>query len=458
MKMIGCENTGPEAKILSGLLLPARKFLYQEQVDELCRKAGHQWRTRKYGPMVTLLSCIQVALLEGGSTRTAEDSVFMLAPTPDKHADDPLEEPQRSGSDLCQARKRLPLSVFEGVADILWDSAADICGRFVAGRRVLVADGTTLRTPNTKANEECFGRANNSLRASGFPVARLMVLACSDSGAIMDYRITSFASGEWGPMMDMFGDVPKNSLVVLDAGLCGYMPMAYLVHKKSSDMLCRYGVNRSEGTLIRKLKNGDKIVRWTRSYPNKTSNPELMASLPETMDVRVITTQIERAGYRTYTLRLATTILDPEVCSREELIDAYLERWGVETVFRTLKQDYRIRQLRCKTPDTVRKEIVSTIAAHNLVAAISAESGVPPGWLSRKRVRKTIIETASTMSKAATLELQPIYDLMLRSIAGMRLQNSENKLPQPRTIRQRQTSFPVATESRQAWRERECVA
>jgi IS4 transposase len=66
---------------------------------------------------------------------------------------------------------------------------------------------------------------------------------------------------------------------------------------------------------------------------------------------------IHQRGFRIHTLVIATTLLDPQAYSKEDLAQLYRARWNAELDLRSLKQTLQMDILRCQSPELVRKEI-----------------------------------------------------------------------------------------------------
>ena len=166
--------------------------------------------------------------------------------------------------------------------------------------------------------------------------------------------------------------------------------------------------------------------------------------------MRVITARIERRGYRTWTLRIATTLTD-STFGADELIDTYLQRWDVELDLRTLKSGYGMALLSGKRPDIVLKEIHSIVLAHNCVLALMGWSGAAPRRLSHIRARALIRIFSERMAAAATIHLPRLNAQLLQMISQSALAQQERP-PQPRAIIQRPSTYPVLMISRKQWR------
>ena len=50
-------------------------------------------------------------------------------------------------------------------------------------------------------------------------------------------------------------------------------------------------------------------------------------------------------------------MLDPEQATKEDLAELYRARWNAELDLRSIKSAMQMRELRCKTPELVRKEV-----------------------------------------------------------------------------------------------------
>ncbi len=63
---------------------------------------------------------------------------------------------------------------------------------------------------------------------------------------------------------------------------------------------------------------------------------------------------------------IATTLLDPELYPKAKVAELYGIRWRVETHFAQLKTTLKMRKVKSKTPDGVRKELAIYCLVYNL--------------------------------------------------------------------------------------------
>jgi hypothetical protein len=105
----------------------------------------------------------------------------------------------------------------------------------------------------------------------------------------------------------------------------------------------------------------------------------------ETMTVRIITTQ--RRGFRA--IRLVTSLLDPEIFPRKEIIELYHERWHIETFFRELKGELDFDHWHTRKLKGLYVELLFTMIYVTVVRAHMAEAvrgkRLLPGHLSFAR-------------------------------------------------------------------------
>ena len=88
-----------------------------------------------------------------------------------------------------------------------------------------------------------------------------------------------------------------------------------------------------------------------------------------TFTVREIVVQAYRHGFRTETIRLWTSLLDPATAPALELAELYTRRWEQELYFRQMKLELRKSEvLQSHTPETGAQEIALLVLATALLA------------------------------------------------------------------------------------------
>jgi hypothetical protein len=124
----------------------------------------------------------------------------------------------------------------------------------------------------------------------------------------------------------------------------------YLLKQRGVDTVSRLSAHRRadfrRGT---RLSKDDHLVVGRRPTSIRSVDRRTYNALPEAITVREVRFRVEQPGFRTRSIVVVTTILDPEQATREELGSLYFARWNDELDPRYLKQTLQMDLLRCKT-------------------------------------------------------------------------------------------------------------
>ena len=156
----------------------------------------------------------------------------------------------------------------------------------------------------------------------------------------------------------------------------------------------------------------DHIVVWPKPPKPRTIDRRAYAALPDSLTVRECRVRIEQPGFRIHTLVVATTLLDADEFTKEDLAELYRARWNAELDLRSLKQTLQMDMLRCKTPKLVRKEIWTHILAYNLIRTIMAQAATMHGVEPRSISFKGAIQTLQAFQPV--IDIQGLRDAELR--------------------------------------------
>ena len=136
--------------------------LEPDAIRSACRDIGHQWRQRLLDPVVTV-QLFFVQILHGNTACTHLRHLAKVAVT---------------ASAYCQARMKLPLTVFQqllrSVSNALQHEPLDE-GRWL-GHRTFWVDGSSFSMPDTPALQEHFGQPGRQL--PGWPSDNIAVTKC----------------------------------------------------------------------------------------------------------------------------------------------------------------------------------------------------------------------------------------------------------------------------------------
>jgi putative transposase len=443
MVIIDCAGQSSAAKIRGGAMLPIRAWLTNALVEQWCHELGYAWRTRVFDPVVTLLSCVHKQMVPGRSARHVEDWLDGLCG----------RRGGGDGTDFCRARARIPEAVFERAFAHIGAEANKRVNRWRSWRVVLV-DATTVRVPRTRANLEAFGQSDSSGGKSILPISRVFLAICAFSGAVLMQRIGPYVRGELRMLYELLHQLAPGSLLIGDGAYNSYLYFSR-VRAEGGHALAPLDPTR-RSTCLRRFSQNDELHVWRRPPVAVSAFSAELALTPGQQTVRVIRHVLQRRGYRAYKLRLCTTLLDPQKYPATELIDLYLRRWGLEVHLRSLKKELGLARLSGKTPQIIRKEILSGLLAFNLVRVAAAQSS-NLDRISFERVRELLVEYSARMSSAITSQLPSMQREMLRLIAQAKT-ILQTRLPEPRAILQHRSCYPKLRTTRAAWRRKHACA
>jgi hypothetical protein len=155
--------------------------------------------------------------------------------------------------------------------------------------------------------------------------------------------------------------------------MSGWVGM-YLLKQRGVDTVSRLSAHRrADFRKGRRLGKDDHLVVWKKPTSIRSVDRATYNALPDSITVREVRFRVEQPGFRTRSVVVVTTILDPGQASAEELASLYRARWNNELDLRSIKITLRMDVLRCKTPELVRKEIWAHVLACNLIRAVMAQ-------------------------------------------------------------------------------------
>jgi hypothetical protein len=204
----------------------------------------------------------------------------------------------------------------------------------------------------------------------------------------------------------------------------------------------------------RRLGVDDHIVRWAKPTSIRSLDRHTYQALPASVTVREVRVRVLQPGFRTRSIVVVTTLLDPEQTTKEDLATLYRARWHNELDIRSLKSAMQMRELRCKTPELVRKEVWTHILAYNLIRTVMAQAaarhGVAPrsmsftGAMQILEAFQPLLEFGAAQDAASRLRL---YHELLDAIATHRVGDRPDRY-EPRVKKRRRNHYGWLTEPR----------
>ncbi|MEI9898394.1 MAG: transposase [Chthoniobacter sp.] len=203
----------------------------------------------------------------------------------------------------------------------------------------------------------------------------------------------------------------------------------------------------------RRLGPEDRLVVWQKPQRTDTWSETEFAALPETLPLRLIRLRVAAPGFRTKSVVLVTTLLDPEAYPAEQLRELYGRRWQVELHFQQIKTHLAMDVLRCKSPELIEREVLMHQIAYNLVRSLMQRSAhghhVPLSRLSFKGTLDTLRHWSVLIAAAEPTprHQQKLIAQMLSLIAGDPVPERPGR-SEPRAKKRRGKNYQLLTKPR----------
>jgi hypothetical protein len=241
----------------------------------------------------------------------------------------------------------------------------------------------------------------------GFPLARIAAVFSLACGAVLDLGICRYAGkgqSELGMLRTLWNMFRPGDVMLADRLMCTWTEMVML-KQRGVDCVCRLTSHRKADFRRGKcLGKDDHIVKWVKPAKPRSIDRKTYDALPEFLMIRECRVRVEQPGFRIQTLIVATTLLDADDFSKDDLAQLYRARWNAELDLRSLKRTLQMDVLRCKTPELVRKEIWTHILAYNLIRTIAAQAATKHGIEPRSISFKGTVQTLEAFQPVIALQ------------------------------------------------------
>jgi Transposase DDE domain len=433
--------------------LPFTDVLTEAVIADALAAVG-RWLDRVFSPVVTLWVFLGQALAADQSCRAAVARLVAhrvargLAPCSSE-----------TGA-YCQARKRLPERFVAAVARLVGrnlDARAD--RRWLwKGRRVCLFDGTTVSMPDTPANRGAYPLTYNQVPGTNFALARVGAIISLSCGAILDLGTCRYAGkgqGEVSLLRRLWGVLAPGDVLLADR-LTANWTTIQMLRERGVELVSR--LNKAHRTADfrrgRRLGPEDHVVRWPKPTSIRSVDRQAYNALPDAITVREVRFRVEQPGFRTRSVIVVTTLLDPAQATKEDLASLYRARWNNELDLRSIKVTLQMDVLRCKAPGLVRKEIWAHALAYNLIRTVMAQAaageGVPPRSISFKatlQVLEAFRPLIADRAHRGAGHRAAVYEPLLRAIAVHRVADRPDRF-EPRMAKRRPKRYDRLTRPR----------
>jgi hypothetical protein len=363
-----------------------------------------------------------------------------------------------SPSAYCQARARLDGQTLKLIHDSLaWSLERNTlqAEQWLQGRAIKIVDGTMCSMPDSLANQQRWPQSSNQKPGLGFPLLKLVALFSLANGAILEQATGDLHLHESQLFRRLWDKLQKGDVILGDRAFCSYGSLAALAARGVDSVMRLHAMRKVDWRVGKALGAGERLVTWTKPKQSSaaTSDAEWVA-LPERLSLRLIRLLVAAPGFRTRTVILVTTLLDPKLYPGEAIRSLYGQRWSVELHFHQLKTILQLDVLRCKSPELVSKELQLHLIVYNLIRALMQKAahlhGVSlvrisfKGTLDTLRQWSEAIHASSSQPRKQSLLISD----MLRLIALDTLPHRPGR-SEPRAKKRRPKNFHLLTRPRQ---------
>jgi hypothetical protein len=434
--------------------LPFAKILSTPCFSQALETIETCWNDRIFTPLVTLWVFLEQVLSADHSCRAAVARLIA------HRVSQGLKPCSSETGAYCQARKRLPERFFSAVACLVGRKLdAQVKTEWLwKGRRVYMFDGSTVSMPDTPENRKEYPPTYNQKPGTSFAIARIGALISLACGTIVNLGICRYAGKGQGEvsLIRQLWDILRRGDVLLGDRLMANWAGIVMLQQRGVDFVGRLNKAKRISDFRKGIRLGknDHLVCWKKPASIRSLDRKTYRSLPDSLTIREARFWVEQPGFRTRSIVVVTTLLDPEQVSVEELATLYRARWNNELDLFSIKVTLQMDMLRCKTPEMVRKEIWTHVLAYNLIRTVMAQAaadvGITPRSISFKATLQ-VLEASQPLiayqSHRGANHRAELYQEVLRAVAIHRVADRPDRF-EPRLRKRRSKHYENLTRPR----------
>jgi hypothetical protein len=332
----------------------------------------------------------------------------------------------KNSSAYSEARHRLPIESAEQFADSVAQTIIDSCADILNDRQAFIIDGTTFKLPPTSDLREVYPPATNQHGETVWPILMLTVAHELRSGAALRPEFGAMYgsknTSEAKQAMAIAERIPAGSVIFADAGY-GIFSVVHAMLGRGHDILFRLTKSRfnalhRQAELIDQTENSSRYrLHWTPSSKNRRTNPGLPEDACVTVELHAIKLDNGEWLYLVTSMKLES----------QNAADLYARRYDVEHDIRDLKVTLGVENIRAQSDEMVRKEMLCSMVAYNLVVQLRREAAIvaklPPRRLSFTGVWNTMQSCLLHQSQCDASTWQERYAMALSMASKDKLPN-----------------------------------
>jgi len=359
----------------------------------------------------------------------------------------------------CQARTRLPWDILPRLRCAA-AAHAEKNARLWRGLRVKIIDGTSTSLPDTAKNQRAYPQPGTQKPGCGFPLLKLVGVFSLASGALLDYAKGNQHQHELNLLQKLLDHFKAGDLALADRGFNSYTLLALLLGRRAHSLFRLHQRRPADFRKGKRLGKNDRLMLWPKPWlwqrPRYLSKA-VWKCIPQELTVRVVRFTLAVPGFRTQSVTLVTTLLDPQDYPAEELARLYARRWRIELWFRNLKTSMGMEVLRCKCPKLAHKELEMFFIAYNLIRALMVQAGtlydVPLERLSFKGTVDSVRHFSLAIAQARSRKQQKqLMAHLLEIIADDQVPDRPGRR-EPRAVKRRPKPYQLLNRPRHLMKE-----
>jgi len=428
-------------------LTALRGMLPDREILMACEAAGHRFRRRLYGPVVTVFHFLLKAVQREESFAATWQRLWTNVASRFY-----LNGSHFNSSSLSQARARLPKAVF----DVLLIRALAVPEEGFStwrGLRLMALDSTTVSMPREQLLFDHFGAHRARTTTVRYPLATFCCLLSVGTSLVVDYRFGPFDPGELKTATPLLGNLGVGNLVLADRHFAG-TPTLNGIYNTGAHFLIRKNARLRVDRLpvIKRLGPHDILTEIPMNKPARKKDP----SLPATVRVRLFKARWRSPAGERIEEWFVTSLTDRKRFSPKALAKLYHQRWRIETSYDEFKVFFHADVLRSKTVDNIEKEFVAHVLAYQLIRRLIVEAAKKhrkkPTEISVLAAARWVLTFSGRMSSAPARELPALYERLLAAIASTPINVRPGRI-EPRALTREWKHYPHLRISRSQWRQ-----
>jgi len=430
-------------KFAQSIGLPFSQALSASTIEAALGAEGGSYRCCLLDPVVTVWAFLSQVIDTDRSCRKALSRIraYLADQTSEPIPLDPAAVADTGA--YCKARQRLP----EGVVKRLYGQVADTledgveAARRWWGRRVFLADGTTVLLPDTPANQAAYPQHPNQQPGCGLPLLKVVALFSLATGALKGAIHDVWSAYEPKLLRQLHHVLAAGDVLVGDRIYGTYTHIAGWTQQQVDVLFRLHQARSTDFRQGKRLGKQDRLVVWQKPQQRpKELSQEAYQQLPDTLTVRLLRFAVTRKGFRAQQVTVVTSLLDPVVYRKEDIARLYGLRWEVELDLRHLNASMEMDMLRTKSPDMIHKELAIYFLAYNLIRSLMSQAarayGGDPLRLSFKGTLQHLNTFLPLLALANTRQRATYFDTLLRLVAREKLPDRPHRV-EPRVVKRR---------------------